>query len=168
MKRRIWLIADTHFNHPEMVRDCGRRQDFEEQIWKGLAQIPQKDILVHLGDICIGRDKEIHEQLRQYSFGKILVKGNHDNKSNNWYLNNGWDFVCEQFKDRYFKQRILFSHVPRALEEGYDINIHAHFHNINEKYHEKELVDIKNEQQRLFVLEYIGYRPILLENFLNF
>lgn len=166
MKRRIWLIADTHFNHPQMIRDCGRPHDFEERIWKELSGIPEQDILVHLGDICIGEDKNIHDRLRQYKFTKILVKGNHDNKSNNWYLNHGWDFVCKQFTDRYFKKRILFSHEPRAEEENYDLNIHAHFHNISEAYHEEELVAVKNDKQKLLALEYIGYNPILLERFI--
>jgi len=168
MKKKIWIIGDTHFNHHKLIPDCGRPDNFEELIRQGLKQIRDIDLLIHLGDICVGKDQEVHDKIiSNFSFTKILVRGNHDGKSNNWYLNNGWDFVCEQFKDTYFGKNILFSHMPFPLEQGYDINLHGHFHNISEKYHERELVKIKNSSQTLFALEYVDYKPVLLENFLR-
>lgn len=167
MKRKVWIIADTHFNHWELIPDCGRPDNFEELIWKGLRQLKSTDVLIHLGDICVGKDQEVHDKLSSFSFTKILVRGNHDGKSNNWYLNHGWDFVCEQFRDTYFGKNILFSHKPSPREVGYDINLHGHFHNISEKYHEEELINIKNELQVLFAVEYTDYKPVLLENFLR-
>ncbi len=167
MKRKIWIIADTHFNHYDLIPDCGRAKDFEDLIWEGLDKIRDIDILIHLGDICLGQDQEVHNRLKEYKFGKILVRGNHDSKSNNWYLNNGWSFVCEQFKDTYFSKEILFSHKPIEWKNDYDINLHGHFHNIDEKYHEEELVAIKNQYQALFALEHFDYRPVLLEEFLR-
>lgn len=167
MKRKTWIIADTHFNHHDLIPDCGRLSNFNTLIWKNLKKLESTDILVHLGDICLGKDQETHNELKTFSFKKILVRGNHDGKSNNWYLNNGWDFVCESFKDTYFGKEILFSHKPRKKEEDYDLNLHGHFHNINEKYHEEELVRIKNEFQVLFALEYNDYSPVLLEDFLR-
>ena len=168
MKRRIWLITDTHFNHKELIPDCGRPENFEKLIYKGLNLIGEKDILVHLGDICVGGDRQVHEDIiKPLKFTKILVRGNHDGKSDNWYLNHGWDFVCERFQDTYFGKRILFSHMPIAWNEDYDINIHGHFHNINEKYHEPELKAIKNSYQTLLAVEYTEYEPVLLEKFLQ-
>lgn len=168
MKRRIWIIADTHFNHYDLIPDCGRVENFEELIISGFKKLKDTDILIHLGDICLGKDQEVHDSIiKKFQFTKILVRGNHDGKSNNWYLNNGWNFVCEQFKDTYFGRQILFSHKPVKWEDDYDLNLHGHFHNISQKYHEKELVAIKNSYQILFALEYLDYQPILLEDFLR-
>lgn len=50
----IYIITDTHFNHSAMIPYCGRPENFDELIWKGLDQLKDDDILIHLGDICIG------------------------------------------------------------------------------------------------------------------
>ncbi len=167
MKRKIWLSGDTHFNHPKLQKDLNRPENYEELIWAGYAKLGQNDILIHLGDICAGTDQEVHNRLNKFPFTKILVKGNHDNKSNNWYMNNGWNFVCHFFQNKYFGKKILFSHTPKPKEMEYDINIHAHFHNISEEFHEEELIALKNDKQKLFALEEAGYEPILLEKFLE-
>src|SRR6056297_2346337 len=107
MKKKIWVIADTHFNHYKLIPDCGRPANFGELLKRGLKQPQKNDILIHLGDVCVGNDKEIHQDIiAKFPYTKILVRGNHDGKSNNWYLNHGWDFVCEQFKDTYFGKSI--------------------------------------------------------------
>jgi len=167
LKRKIWLIGDTHFNHKKMIGDLGRPANFEELIWKGLEKVGKEDILIHLGDICVGEDEKINSRIGKFGFKKYLVRGNHDGKSNNWYLNHGWDFVCQEFRDKYFGQEILFSHMPADIKKDYEINIHAHFHNISEEFHEKELIALKNKKQKLFAQEYLGYEPILLKDFLN-
>ena len=92
-----------------------------------------------------------------------LCKGNHDHKTDEWYLDNGWDFVCKDFSMEYKRKIILFSHKPVA-DIGYDYNIHGHFHNATKKYHEPELDAIKNDKQILISMEYRHkYEPILLD-----
>jgi len=166
-KRKIWLIGDTHFNHDKLAQDLGRPSNYETLIWQGLKKLGKNDVLIHLGDICVGEDEKINRRLGSFKFKKYLVRGNHDGKSNNWYLNRGWDFVCKEFKDKYFGYNILFSHKPVPVERDYDFNIHGHFHNIPAKYHEEDLVAIKNERQILFTLEDLDYKPVLLEDFIQ-
>ena len=163
---KYYIITDTHFNHTEkMTEYCKRPKDYNELIWKGLDTLNHTDVLIHLGDICIGNDAEIHGHLQYMTFKKILIRGNHDKKSNSWYLEHGWDFVCEQFMNTYFGKKILFSHFP--IEDcGYDINIHGHFHNSDHRRHEPELVAVKNDKQKLLVLEDVNYKPVNLEKFI--
>lgn len=161
--RNIYIISDTHFNHTDkMIEYCGRPENYNELIWKNLKQLKDDDILIHLGDVCIGKDREVHKKLQEFKFKKILVRGNHDKKSNSWYLNNGWDFVCEEFKDTLFGKNILFSHMPKVWDGVYDLNIHGHFHNSDHRRQEPELFKIKNGYQKLFALEYTNYKPINL------
>ena len=167
MKRKIWIISDTHFNHDILVQYCGRPIDFEQRIFKQLSLLDQEDMLIHLGDICLGKDQDMHNKyITPLKCRKILVKGNHDHKSNTWYLNNGWDFVCKTFKDKYFSKKILFSHKP-MIDDGYDLNIHGHFHNNEHHKLEPDFVAIKNDKQHCFILEHTNYSPELLKTFIS-
>src|SRR3990167_80141 len=125
---KYWLISDTHFNHIKLQEWSGRSGDWQEQLWQGLKAIPATDILIHLGDICIGNDTEIHEQIKSLPCRKILVIGNHDHKSYNWYLEHGWDFVCDGLELIYSGYYLWLSHRPRPPIFHYNFNIHGHTH----------------------------------------
>jgi calcineurin-like phosphoesterase family protein len=164
-----WLITDTHFGHKKMIAFCGRPQGFEDKILSNLKQcLNPKDVLIHLGDVCIGNDAVWNDNIVNASLGatRILLKGNHDKKSNSWYLDHGWHFVAERIFDTYFGNKILLSHYP--IEDiGYDINIHGHFHNSDHRRHEPELVAIKNSKQKLLAIEHTNLMPVKLENILS-
>lgn len=55
---KIWITTDTHFGH-DMLIQYGRPTDFSERIFKGLEQVSPGDMLIHLGDFCIGKDEEM-------------------------------------------------------------------------------------------------------------
>lgn len=172
-----YLITDTHFNHTKIIEYCDRPKNYEVLIWKGLENLPKDSTLIHLGDICIGGDKEIHERIKSLSYKKILIKGNHDRKSNNWYLQNGWDFVCESLSDHFFGKYITFSHIPIAGIQN--LNIHGHFHNTlhrllqgnwvveGERERNEDILKILTKNHKLLAIEYTNYKPVLLERFLR-
>lgn len=167
MKKTIWIISDTHFNHAAMLTYCNRPVDFEKRIYKQLRLLNKEDILIHLGDICMGKDQEMHDKyISTLNCRKILVKGNHDHKSNTWYLNNNWDFVCKTFRDKYFGKKILFSHKP-MIDDGYDLNIHGHFHNSGHHNNDSEFVEIKNNKQYCFAVEDMQYSPKTLSSIIT-
>jgi len=54
----IWVTTDTHLNHTKLI-EYGRPENFEDKIKKGLVNnIKKDDLLIHLGDVCIGDDKK--------------------------------------------------------------------------------------------------------------
>lgn len=66
---------------------------------------------------------------------KVLVRGNHDSKSDFWYLERGWDMVVQSMSLVAFGKHILFTHIPvskssllAGYHEPYDFNIHGHLH----------------------------------------
>lgn len=122
-----FIISDTHFWHDFMIDIWIRKKWFEEKILRQLSLLPKDTILIHLWDICIGRDTYRHEVLSQISLRKILVKGNHDKKTYSRYLEHWWDFVCDTFTLDLFNKKIIFSHEP-ICDHWYDINIHWHMH----------------------------------------
>lgn len=170
MQNNIWLITDTHFGHDKMVEYCGRPVDHSERILKNLAMVRPGDTLIHLGDFCIGNDENWARQFVQATPGvhRILVRGNHDRKSDNWYLNNGFDFVCQAFRNKYFGKNLLFTHIPQEnIFETIDHNIHGHFHNADHRRTEPELQAIYDHVfHKLLAIEYTNLEPIKLEKFL--
>lgn len=165
---KYWITTDTHFNHWKMLEYCGRPNDFEHKIFKGLSGIPSSDILIHLGDVCIGRDMEMHNNyIVPLQCKKILVLGNHDKKSPQWYMTNGWDFALKGLRLKVSGKRILLTHMPQPDDHWYDINIHGHFHNSDHRSHEPDLVKVKNEKHKLLALEYTNYQPVSLEDFIK-
>lgn len=187
---RIWITTDTHFGHDNMVQYCDRPVDFGEKIAKGLFNNCKfGDVLIHLGDVCIGKDEYWHNKyIKTLPCKKWLVRGNHDKKSDKWYLEHGWDFVAMKFQIYYQGKSILFTHIPeldRKLEErllgagSFDINIHGHFHNTLDRLKRKEwvtpteeernkgVVDILCPKHKLLALEFTNYQPVILDNLIK-
>ena len=141
---KIYAISDTHFGHVKLVDISKRPQNFSELILKNLRKV-SGDILIHCGDFCIGNDEEHHANFMAATIDfrtKVLVRGNHDPRSDNWYYERGWDFVCYAYVADMFGTRILFTHMPlphRDQAEHWSphfpptINIHGHMHGNNHR-----------------------------------
>lgn len=159
---KIWLITDTHFFHHRMI-EFGRDSDYEEKIFKNLEVVKEDDILIHMGDICIGRDEEAHKLF----FDKVkcktwLLRGNHDKKSMTWYMSHGWAFVADQIGLRLGGHDILISHRPVDMTNStFEMNIHGHLHDNVHRIEEHPFLGPKNF---LFSLERTKYQPLLLES----
>ena len=165
----IYILTDTHFYHTNIIKYQYRPSNYEELIIKGLSMLQPNDILIHLGDICLGHNEEVNNKLMALTahlHSRILVIGNHDNKSNTWYFNHGWDFVCKSFSAKYFGKKILFSHKPQIPEDKYDINIHRLTH--GNLHRADEYCDFFDPNYHKEVcLEHNNYQPILLKTFLG-
>ncbi len=116
---KIWITTDTHFNHKQLI-EYGRPEDFEDKIKKGLLNnVKPEDLLIHLGDICIGNDIENSNWFKNnLSCKTYLIRGNHDNKSIKWYMENGWDAVADGWILRYLVKGCVL-HICQLL--GTDI-----------------------------------------------
>lgn len=154
---KIFAISDTHFGHDELVK-YGRPVNFSSKI---LTHIKKQsgDVLIHCGDFCIGDDIKWHDLFMSNTKNfkkRILIRGNHDNKSYSWYYKHGWDFVCDEIKLKMFGKVVLFTHkpIPREDKKEVQINIHGHLHGNDHRanegvlylppFHQDMSVDIKN------------------------
>lgn len=176
---KIYIITDTHFFHDKIAEYCDRPKNHTEIIGENLLSInlSKDDILIHLGDICVGNDQKAHElYIQPLVCRKWLVRGNHDNKSNSWYIAHGWDWVGDQFIAKLFGKKILFSHLPQKIDNTIDMNIHGHFHNtlhrlLNKKWVTPEEekrnmipLSVLTDKHKLLVLEDVEYKPIPVES----
>jgi len=161
-----WLLSDTHFNHEKLSEWGGRSGDWQEKFWEGLARIPDGDMLIHLGDICIGDDAEVHEKLRNKNIKMVLVRGNHDGKSVNWYQEHGWDFVCDSFELLYHGHYLYFSHRPQPPMGHFTHNIHGHTH--GNTHRSEEYLSFYDKEYHLDISpELVGFAPIRLDSLLK-
>ena len=175
----IFLLSDTHFGHRKMEEYCGRPADFEQRIFKNLKQIQPDDVVIHLGDFCIGDDVRWHEEWEAAlpTNKRILIRGNHDRKSDSWYYAHGWHTVADSLSGHYFNRYITFSHIP--IPDIQNLNIHGHFHNNlhrllegkyvveGEKERNEPVLKILTKNHVLLALENVDYQPITLERFLT-
>lgn len=162
-----WILSDTHFNHTKLQDWGGRTGDWQQKMWDGITAIPAGDILLHLGDICIGNDQEIHADLRtNASCDLILVRGNHDKKSASWYYDHGWDFVCDGFELIFQGHYLHFTHRPARVNNHTSWNIHGHTH--GNMHRAEEYNDFYDKNYHIDVSpELVGFAPIKLETILK-
>ena len=159
-----FIISDTHWYHDEMITAIDRPKDYAKLIFKRWAStVTENDIVIHLGDVIWDNQLKLKEILDSLPGRKILVKGNHDKRSDNWYMANGFSFSC----DSLIYKNILFSHVPMVLPEGVDWNIFGHWHNFPQKDWEPVLKARLTDKHKLFSLEDMNYMPVKLERFLE-
>lgn len=163
---QYYIISDTHLSHKKMIVH-GRPENFEDLIKQSVIDIPLYSVTIHIGDICIGNDKE-NNCFFYHNTGlkTILVKGNHDNKSDTFY-NNYWGMVCEEFVLEHRGKRILFSHEPKQKRDGIDLNIHGHLHTMEREDRLKEYPWYDESYHKLVSMEYQSYKPINLNDLIK-
>lgn len=150
----IFVITDTHLGHENIKRYCNRPDDFESLIecrWK--ASVTDDDTMIHLGDVSF--DKKLVQKLGSWPGRKILLRGNHDERSDSFYMSAGFSLVAETLTLRIQGIRLLFSHRPQFGHDA-DINIHGHQHNLS-------VLD----PTRLYLplsIEHMGYAPLALDD----
>lgn len=171
MSRRFWLTTDTHFGHDKLpfLGEDPRPVDFERKLLDGYKEfIREDDILIHLGDFAF---KE-HEGWAHTFFNSVpckvwLVKGNHDRRSDFWYLDHGFSAVSRTLTIKRFGYKVAFSHRPLKDSGNFDVNVHGHFHNNDHRFCEPYLLERLTPKHILLAVEWLDYKPISLEKLLD-
>jgi calcineurin-like phosphoesterase family protein len=174
---KSYLIADTHLNHDKIKTWCDRPEDFTERLDHNVKQtVKPEDLLIHLGDVGIGDPEGYVKIVRSWPGRKILVRGNHDGKGCQWWMEHGFDFAC----DAMIYRGCWLTHKPwlGELPEGTHVNLHGHLHNVWDGFYPDD-PESKNDEfvvaaqtgrllrpfHRLFAVEYTDYRPVEFDKF---
>lgn len=158
----IWLTADTHFCHEKLWKEGHRPEGFENLILQHAdASMKPKDVLLHLGDVSLyPRGTELTKDwlfhLKNRGIKGWLVRGNHDHKSVEKYLDEGWDWCGDTMELDYMGKDLIFTHRPIPYYVG-GLNIHGHLHKGE---HRGQASDDGNHI--LISQELMDYRPIAL------
>lgn len=155
---KVYGIADTHFSHENIIRYCNRPFSSVEEMNRIMLKnwnntVGKNDLVIHLGDLYLGKKAEAREFLTKLNGRKILIMGNHDHWSEAFYRECGFETVS-RFPILY-NGFFLMSHAPLQLSETTPyFNYYGHVHN-DTKY-------VDNATSRCLSVERINYTPILL------
>lgn len=128
---KIFVIADTHFGHTNILSYCRSRfktiEEHDEhiiQMWNSV--VTPRDKVYHLGDFQVSTSKHLFRHYASRLNGKKrLIMGNHDKLPVEVY---------REFFDKVMATRqlgsLLLSHMPvkEDYKSRWKINIHGHTH----------------------------------------
>lgn len=152
-----FVISDLHFNHENILEyerneflTIKEHDEFIVTRWN--KTVKNDDTVYFLGDLTMHIDKEyIISLIARLNGYKIMIKGNHDLKSKNYYKVLGFNEVYDSpisLEDG----KIVLSHEPikEAWDSEYIINVHGHLHN-NEVINNKNYICVSAKT--------VNYRP---------
>ena len=138
----IYFIADTHFNHANIIKYCNRpfKNTYEMNeyiIKKWNSVVKEADTVYHLGDVGFGSLQEVKSLVERLNGRKILLRGNHDFKIGV----NTWKEIgfLEVYKKKIILDNLLLTHAPTEEVEENQINIFGHIHDkpLDERFNKK-------------------------------
>lgn len=160
-----WIMSDTHFGHHKLIHEGHRPPECYKKMMDSVKNLSEKDVLIHLGDFSFYGCELWHNAFREACKCKLwLIKGNHDRRTNAWYLSHGWDFVADRMRIHLLGKRIIFTHRPYHFKslEGNKINVHGHLHNTR---HHGEFQ--LHEGKHFLVKREHDYRPVNLRTLIG-
>ena len=112
---KTWFIADLHFGHKNIINLENR--PFENVgemdnilIFKWNSAVKKDDKVFILGDYSFYDKNKTSEITNKLNGNKTLIKGNHDNHSEKWYLDCGFKSVYSY--PIIYKDWFVLSHEP--------------------------------------------------------
>lgn len=130
--KNVWVTSDWHFNHRKIIEfeqvrgsrfsDVNAMNKALVELWNSV--VGDNDLVINLGDLSFSYTETIESQLRGK---KILIRGNHDMRSDEYYRNFGY-IRCPSVA---VWNDLVFTHIPIHPNEfigRWRVNIHGHTH----------------------------------------
>ena len=132
----IYLISDTHFNHKNIIVYENRPFNYVDEMNDAMIKnwnktVSDLDVVIHLGDVGLGNEAALKHIIPSLKGHKMLIKGNHDGKSNNFYEECGFEVVKHTLMLEHKGLIIYLSHRPESRPgngEKYDLHFYGHVH----------------------------------------
>ena len=154
---RTYVYADPHFSHANIIKYEARPfADVEEMnntiIKNHNNVITEKDKVFILGDFALANKDKTIDLISQLKGYKILIIGNHDRRSLQFWRNAGFNEVSNH--PVVINNFFILSHVPIKRDKLMCyINVHGHTHS-----------HLLNSDRHINVsLDVIDFKPVLLE-----
>ena len=129
---KLFIIADPHFGHKNVITYCSRPFSSVENMDRELIKrwnntVSKKDKVFFLGDFALDK-ATIQKIAPQLNGMKTLVKGNHDSYPDEFYSSCGFKEVSKY--PILVQGFYLMSHEPLLLSQTTPyFNFHGHVHN---------------------------------------
>jgi calcineurin-like phosphoesterase family protein len=147
----VYLTADTHFNHTNIIKYCHRPFKTIEEMndtlvinWNRVVKI--NDMVIFLGDLGFKDNGNIW--VSKLNGNKLLIRGNHDKSGK---PNTVFEYNNEIF---------LLTHRMIPIADRNIWNIHGHSH-------DKGILVDKENKSMCVSTELTGYTPIDIDKLLS-
>lgn len=131
---KVFVTADPHFDHENIIKYCDRPFINREQMNHVLTKnwnsvVSDEDIVYVIGDFTLSSKKErVREILSLLKGRKFLVMGNHDYMSVADYIDAGFEKVYDEAI--IINEFIILSHYPMFMTYHMPyFNVYGHVHN---------------------------------------
>jgi len=123
-ERNIFVTSDHHFFHRNLIALVGRPFQSEYGMNRHMVEqwnkvIHPEDLVVHVGDFSAGlkgRKKELIKLTKELNGERMLILGNHDHFTEEYYL----DVLGFSYVDFFYIYKdIMFSHYPLVQNPKY-------------------------------------------------
>lgn len=124
-----YYISDTHFNHTNIIKYANRPFTSADEMNRTMINnwnnvVSHDDTVFFLGDFGWGKTTEFFHALKGK---KILIRGNHDKKSEKL----PWESKHDYYELNYNKQTLVLFHYPinswnKAFHGSYHFFGHVH------------------------------------------
>lgn len=102
-KRNVWLTSDYHLLHVNIIKLCTRLFANEYSMSEAIIKkhniiVKKNDLVLHLGDLSFGvngREDQLKYYLKKLNGTKILIRGNHDEYDDSFYIKLGFSAVYD-------------------------------------------------------------------------
>ena len=121
MNEKIFFTSDNHYFHENIIKYCSRPFSDScdmnvEMMSRWNSVVGPDDIGIFVGDISAGlkgRTEELRMIIQKLNGKKILIRGNHDHQTDEWYLESGFLKVVDAIKFG----PVVLSHYPLSSLE---------------------------------------------------
>lgn len=134
-RTRLWVTADHHFGHANIVAYAGRpfpadRQD-QEMAKRWRETVPEDEPLLHLGDLVVGSNPAVWDLVPTLpGKPKWLVLGNHDRPHRHALIEAAGFIIVDpvEIQHRGWLVRMTHRPIPAAGLGLHELNVHGHTH----------------------------------------
>ena len=175
---KLYVIGDTHWYHDNIVKYCDRPEHHNYlMVDNWVKTVREEDTVIHMGDIAVWHgdvEDKLIKLFKKLPGKKILIRGNHDKKTDEWYKENlGFEKVLQYM----VMGDILFFHYPIQIDKYCNqktINKINDIKKVIKKYNIKKIVHghIHNKHSKQpnhfnCSVEVINYTPIEINRLLG-
>jgi len=162
---KTFLIADTHFGHTNIIKYENRpfadADAMDSQIVKNWNKtVSKNDKIFIAGDVSFHNKEKTAQIIQQLNGKKILVKGNHDKRINQWWLDIGFEEVSNY--PIIYKEWFIIQHEPPTY-----INEAMPFFWLYGHVHGTEMYKTITKNTACVCVERWNYTPVDLEKIIE-
>lgn len=153
----IWLTADTHFDHNNIIKYCNRPfsslSDMNEtMIERWNFKVKENDIVYFAGDFALRNESFFFQRLNGK---KYLIKGNHDGKD---VLKLDWGWIKDLYELNINKKLYVITHYAMLVWNK------SHYGSANLFGHSHGMLNSKNLGRQLDIgVDCWNFFPVSIE-----